>query len=371
MKIQLTARRKKGCSAWSKAPNDAAKVALELGFVELDVDSLIISRGSFLGRVLNKLGLLKWVESRLFSLVMFYLSWRFKRGHGGELFIQHPIPNLIYADIQRIRRLEEIKKIGVKIIVLVHDVGMLRGETVDVGGKTDVEKEVAIFSLADSLILHNERMRQWFINQGYNETKLKVLGFFDYLYKNIERIDLPLNKSNLPRVAIAGGMTSGGRKYYELLGSISNVLWKLYGKGYDSTRINGLTIEYCGAFSPDEIPMKLDADFGLVWDGDSLETCSGSRGEYLRYNNPHKLSLYIASGLPVIVWKESAISDIVTEKGIGVAVSSLKEIASIVSNLSTEEYSLMKKNVQSLGVELRNGYFLRNALQGEEDMASV
>ena len=50
----------------------------------------------------------------------------------------------------------------------------------------------------------------------------------------------------------------------------------------------------------------MEGSFGLVWDGISVETCAGVYGEYLKVNNPHKTSLYLASGIPVIIWKEAA-----------------------------------------------------------------
>ena len=40
---------------------------------------------------------------------------------------------------------------------------------------------------------------------------------------------------------------------------------------------------YFGSFLPDELPVALEGGFGLVWDGDSAETCSGVFGEYLRF----------------------------------------------------------------------------------------
>lgn len=59
-----------------------------------------------------------------------------------------------------------------------------------------------------------------------------------------------------------------------------------------------------GSFKPEESPEHLQG----VWDGDSVDTCAGNTGAYLRYNNPHKTSLYLACGMPVIVWKEAAIA---------------------------------------------------------------
>ena len=85
-------------------------------------------------------------------------------------------------------------------------------------------------------------------------------------------------------------------------------------------------INYHGSFGVDEIPSKLTRGFGLVWDGDSLDGCRGQSGQYLRYNNPHKLSLYLSSGLPVVIWTGAAEAGFVREHGVGLCVDSLNDL---------------------------------------------
>lgn len=58
----------------------------------------------------------------------------------------------------------------------------------------------------------------------------------------------------------------------------------------------------------------------------STETCSGSYGKYLRINNPHKVSLYIAAGIPVVIWKEAALCSLIEENALGFGISSLDEL---------------------------------------------
>ena len=55
----------------------------------------------------------------------------------------------------------------------------------------------------------------------------------------------------------------------------------------------GPNCTYKGKFSPENISF-IEGNWGLVWDGDQLETCHGKLGEYLRINSSHKISLYIA-----------------------------------------------------------------------------
>lgn len=101
-----------------------------------------------------------------------------------------------------------------------------------------------------------------------------------------------------------------------------------------------------GFVKSDDLIATAQGDFGLVWDGTSVSTCTGDFGEYLQYNNPHKTSLYIRCQLPVIIWNKAALADFVRENGIGICVDSLEELEKILNTLSEEEYAEMKKGRQ-------------------------
>ena len=101
----------------------------------------------------------------------------------------------------------------------------------------------------------------------------------------------------------------------------------------------------------------------MVWDGDSLEECHGDFGSYLKYNTPHKASFYLRAGLPIIVWKESAVAPIIKKYGCGIAVGSLRELNEILPHLSEDKYSNMRQNAIKMAERLNQGYFLRKALQ--------
>ena len=122
-------------------------------------------------------------------------------------------------------------------------------------------------------------------------------------------------------------------------------------------------IHYHGSFGVDEIPSKLTRGFGLVWDGDSLDGCRGQSGQYLRYNNPHKLSLYLSSGLPVVIWTGAAEAGFVREHGVGLCVDSLNDLEEIFRNMTSEEYDALCGNVQRLSGKLRKGEYAENALK--------
>ena len=82
----------------------------------------------------------------------------------------------------------------------------------------------------------------------------------------------------------------------------------------------------------------------------------------MKYNNPHKLSLYIAAGLPVVVWEKAAIADFVKKYNIGIIVKSLLDLDKEINSLSEEQYEEFKQNILVLQKNVTNGYYTRRAL---------
>ena len=106
----------------------------------------------------------------------------------------------------------------------------------------------------------------------------------------------------------------------------------------------------------------LKGSFGLVWDGTSPMTCLGIAGHKLKINNPEQLSLFLASGMPVIVWSESAAADFVIQHECGFTVSSLAEIGYRIKGMSEKTYTKMRQNAENLGIPMRDGVYTRRAV---------
>ena len=135
----------------------------------------------------------------------------------------------------------------------------------------------------------------------------------------------------------------------------------LYGPNYTGKKDGNIT--YKGSFPPDDLPFVLEGGFGLVWDGISSETCAGVWGEYLKYNNPHKTSLYLASGLPLVIWEKAALADFVVKNGCGITVASLFDIPEAINKVTKDEYEAMLRNTKEVSEKLDSGYFLGRASQ--------
>ena len=85
--------------------------------------------------------------------------------------------------------------------------------------------------------------------------------------------------------------------------------------------------------------------------------------DYLRINNPHKTSLYLACGIPIITWNKAAIAQYVRKNRVGITVSSLDEINEKLKDVSKDEYNLMRKNAKKCSERVRKGYYLKKAIQ--------
>ena len=113
----------------------------------------------------------------------------------------------------------------------------------------------------------------------------------------------------------------------------------------------------------DQLIATAQGDFGLVWDGHSLDGCMGDLGEYLQYNNPHKTSLYLRCGLPIIIWKRAALASFVEEHQVGLTIDSLRELDERLGSLSEEEYYAMRQRVATVSQRIAEGRYVQEAVK--------
>jgi len=276
---------------------------------------------------------------------------------GDQLLIQFP---MLHHSFFTTRLVRKIQRRGVQVYFIIHDLEALRYanlDTVPLKHKIRVHlQESSLLKVADGVIAHNPIMKSVLVEKGIPEHKLVSLEIFDYLIPNYQEKD-GLSKDQ--PIIVAGNLAQEKAGYLYLLPA--RPAYNLYGVGFDESR--ALANEtYFGSFLPDELPAALEGGFGLVWDGDSAETCSGVFGEYLRYNNSHKASLYLAAGFPLVVWKQSALSHFVLENGCGIAVESLHALSQAIDQLDDKAYQDLHVNAKNIGQKIRNGSYLTDAL---------
>lgn len=273
---------------------------------------------------------------------------------GAVVLMQHPFHHVQLTREKSLRKLKEKKR--VKFISFVHDVEKLRAFRYN---DYYCQEFNTMMELADVLIVHNDVMKEYFVQCGFPEEKIVTLGIFDYLQEG----EVPQRPEFEPSITIAGNLDTNKCVYIGQLGVLNGVQVQLYGPNFDELMRQYPNIHYHGSFGVDEIPSKLTRGFGLVWDGDSLDGCRGQSGQYLRYNNPHKLSLYLSSGLPVVIWTGAAEAGFVREHGVGLCVDSLNDLEEIFRNMTKEEYDALCDNVQRLSGKLRKGEYAEAAIK--------
>lgn len=274
---------------------------------------------------------------------------------GACLLIQYPLATYHMVNVLALPFLGRLHK-KAKILMLIHDLDSIRFPKYQ---KRLQKIEKDFFRRADVLIAHNPQMRRYLEDCGF-QGKIEELGVFDYLAdrKNTEPKPVPPGV-----ILIAGSMDRGKAGYVYRLGEIAKELrYELYGPSY-TPDTDAEHIEYKGEKKPEQLPDILNGQYGLVWDGPSVDTCLGGFGAYLKYNNPHKVSLYLACGIPVIIWKEAALAEFVQKNKVGITVASLRELESAVKSVSEEEYKEMRRKAGEIGAEIRKGSYTLTAVE--------
>ena len=331
--------------AGTKATKDFSEIAKKMGYEILPLSMRTAQKGN-IAKLQRQLG--------------FFIDWNKIYSSVKEksvILLQQPFH---YPQLTRENILWQLKeKKNVKYISIVHDVEALRKFRYNDYYKHEFE---TMLKIADIIIVHNQKMAQYFMEQGIPENRLVVLKIFDYLQK----IENPLCPTFEKKITVAGNLDVEKCGYIAELTKLTNIEVNLYGPNFDERMKDCSHIHYKGSYPADEIPEKLTAGFGLVWDGNSLNGCTGESGQYLRYNNPHKLSLYLSSGIPVVIWSKAAEADFVKEHNVGICVDSLFDLQKCFENLLEKDYNLMVHHVHKVSILLREGAYGIHALQNAE-----
>lgn len=259
--------------------------------------------------------------------------------------IQYPF--LFYNDFLEYKAIKSLCKKCDNVTFFIHDIGFLRnGE--------NFKKEIRLLNLPSRIIVHSDKMANEVKKFMTANVTIDVLGLFDY-YSDASLLSTERLLMLKNYIAFAGNLQKS--IFLKQLSQLSDEInWILYGASWEGDDCSD-NIFYAGKFMPDN-PTILESGWGLVWDGDSIKTCEGFLGNYLKFNSPHKFSLYLSRGIPVIVWKGSALSQFVEDEKIGITINSLHEIEEKLKQLSLSDYESIIINARKIGEKIRKGYFL-------------
>ncbi len=336
-------------TAMLKARLDVETILEDEGFKRVEIDTVFGVRKQ---KILKPLQIVSYKNNE-----KKWLKFADKFSEDDVVFIQYPLINAV-IDLNKI--VSKFKERKVRLIGITHDLETLRygkGSIPDYLYNRLYKAEHIALARFDKIIVHNDRMAEKLVSLGFEKEKLVTLGVFDYLYNGTTR-DRKLSNE----IVVAGNLSKEKAAYLRKVGKFKNIKFNLYGGGILESELSK-NEKYIGSFSSDELLSKLDGAFGLVWDGDSTDECSGNFGKYLIISNPHKLSMLIAAKLPIIVWKEAALAKFVYDNNIGWVVGSFANMSGVIGRVKKNEYAEKLNNIEKMSKKIRSGYFLRDALK--------
>lgn len=313
-------------NASNKAQADVRLIALKSGFVERLVE--YNNRGRFISLVTRIIG---------FAQLLYSLP------KGSKLLIQYPfLPLWIHWCFSGIMRSKFY------CIAVVHDLNSVREH-----GKLNRQEQGAL-STFKKLIVHTPSMKELLTSRLTSDIEYGVLEIFPYLAK--PNLDQKAVKTSSDTVVFAGNLH---KSFFLKDLSERNLDYTVFLYGASRPFSDSLAIVYKGSFMPDEVE-GVDGTWGLVWDGESCDECSGHYGEYLEIIASHKISLYIACGKPVIVWSKSAMASFVSKHGIGILVDRLDHIGRAIRKA---DYNEMLKSVECVSRDYISGNYLLSIIK--------
>lgn len=329
----------------SKAKSDFIRVFKRNGINEL---------GLHIPKMNGKVGKILW--KIFFPILIFVKCMRMSRGD--IVFVQMPMWSVwhcmpLFWGAHYFR--------SFCVILVVHDIERLRN--VYNYSKRKLKMEDKIYDISSSVICHNDNMRDYLQLNGMTGKAIIPLEIFDYIIDD-ELIPNKENKGRKHILNIAGNLDVNRSPFvYKMM----EMEWRcielrIYGPCLNKKLAKRWEEFYRGVYLPEVIPKHLEDGWGLVWDGDSVDCCDGAIGNYLPYINQHKASLYIAAGLPVIMYEKAGLADFVKRNKIGITVSSLINIEEIIESVDEDEYFEMRRNVDGIRARIVKGEFAEEAI---------
>lgn len=297
---------------------------------------------------------------------------------GRESVVIYSVPENAWK-VRILKRLQQIKHF--EILCFINDLNAFRYGEVTLSDMDEAARqEVELVGMADCVLIPNQGTKQMLKKLGI-KSKLIPVGVWDYLMTPEQVSALEERRAaggaamqkeagahgtqpEVTRIVFAGNLNKS--RFLPLMDIPAGMTMELWGKLDEDKQAELLTLQgekchYHGVLSSDEVPQAIcTMDYGLVWDGEGKDEIEGGLGEYLRYNNSHKCALYLASGIPVIVWSNSGMSHFVREHGCGITIERLSELKKA---LEAADYRSLKEQALLVAGQLQQGYYLRKAIE--------
>ena len=258
------------------------------------------------------------------------------------VFIQSPVWNSTFFEKALMERIRLIAP-GAKMVVFVHDMPPLMWES----ERYLIPNYLELYNKADVIIFPTENALRFWREQGLTVEKVLIQHMWDHPVEVDTRIRPTFSRT----ICFAGNpekftfVKEWKSREVQLAVTAAENSWTCEGN-----------VKKLGWFQNDALlahTLRSTGGFGLHWTQDPYWM------EYMKYNASYKLSLYLASGLPVIVPKEHPEKDYILRKNIGITVSSLEDAVAQIMRMTPETYAEMVQAVEQVGKILRDGGMIK------------
>lgn len=261
--------------------------------------------------------------------------------HNDVVIMQYPTWNGKRYEELFVAKLRAYK--GMKLIIFVHDVEHLLFN----GTEESLLEAIAFFDKADALILSSEKLHEFLKEHGLKCNRVFIQEVWDFC----TRLSWVPGKFN--RVL----HFTGKKDRFPFIGSW-NMKTCLETYGYDNIKAENCNTNNNPYMDDNQqliTALGNKGGFGLIW-ADEYQS------NYYKYNQPFKIAIYLAAGLPVLVQRGTHVAEFVQKNGVGIVIDSLEEADDIVQNIEESAYWELVENVKRQQFPITNGHYTRKVL---------
>lgn len=253
---------------------------------------------------------------------------------------------LVQCPVELLGPIIKLKKIRkFKLIYLIHDIFFIKFSGSHIAEhRSEIEKYGKYLEHCNYVIAHNEIMIEKLKNLNIN-CNFHNLEIFDYYTK----CAIKNRVFNVEKQTIAFAGSLGRNPFLQKLDEKDHSFDMFV---YGNPPIGFKHFYYKGSVDGNILPEVIEGNYGLLWADDYEQT---EENNYMMYNNPHKMSLYIVACMPIISWSKYAAASFIKTNNIGICINSLDELEDALSKVTTDDYYEMVNNCKKLRMKLING----------------
>ena len=260
--------------------------------------------------------------------------------HNDVIIMQYPTWNGKRYEEMFVAKIKAYR--GVKLIIFVHDIEQLMFNAPE----ESLQETIALLNRADALILSSEKMREYLEKHGLRCNRIFIQEVWDF-YTRTNWVPSKFNRII---------HFTGKRERFPFINSW-NKQTCLETYENDVTIPENCNVRNSPYMENNQLIATLGSKggFGLIWADEYQDN-------YYKYNQPFKIAIFIAAGLPVLVKRGTHVSKFVQKTGVGLVIDSLEEADNIVQNIDESKYWELVENVKRQQFPITNGHYTRKVL---------